>query len=188
MNLPSESPSDPLAIILRRVFLSQALLVVALVALVVIGNRHPGHLGSVPGSLLLGALGGSLSLLRRLKGGNSESIAKFASHLTAVIMPLVYGALMAGVAYLLFMSGILTGEGGHGLFTSNLFPLFTSPEIPDGTLLSMQQVLQIRPATVQDLGKLLVWCFLAGYSESFVVGILEVLERRQQPPAPTSPP
>ncbi|MBX3746054.1 MAG: hypothetical protein KF833_12180 [Verrucomicrobiae bacterium] len=188
MNLPPETPPDPLATVLRRIFLAQALLVAGVVALVIIGNRFPGHLGSVPGSLLLGALGGSLSLLRRLKGGSDDVVARFATHLTAVIMPLVYGALMAGVAYLLFMSGILTGEGGQGLFTSNLFPLFTSPEIPDGTLLSMQQVLQIRPATVQDLGKLLVWCFLAGYSESFIVGILEVLERRQQSPAPPRTP
>jgi hypothetical protein len=32
------------------------------------------------------------------------------------MMPVLYGGLMAGVAYLLFMSGFLSGEGGARLF------------------------------------------------------------------------
>jgi len=35
-----------------------------------------------------------------------------------------------------------------------------------------------RPATLPDLGKLLAWCFLAGYSEKFVIGVLGKLEHR----------
>ena len=77
---------------------------------------------------------------------------------------------MASVAYLLFMSGILTGEQGQGLFTSNLFPNFTHPVIPTGQLLTVPMILQIRPVSVADVGKLFVWCFLAGYSERFVTG------------------
>jgi len=32
--------------------------------------------------------------------------------------------------------------------------------------------------TVADVGKLLVWSFLAGYSERFVTGILSTLEQK----------
>ena len=97
---------------------------------------------------------------------------------------------MAGVAYLLFMSGILTGEGGHGLFTSNLFPNFTFLPEAEGLRLSMREVVGLRPKGVQDLGKLLVWCFVSGYSESFVVGVLNTLERQRggEEKAPTAPP
>ncbi len=164
--------------ILRRIFALQGLVLLGLLLLVVAGRHFTGHLGSLPGSLLLGAFGGSLSLLRRLRTSRGRTIGRFASSLPAVAMPFVYGGLMAGVAYLLFLSGILTGEGGHGLLTSNLFPVFTSPPSEPGTLLNMNQVLQIRPASIQDLGKLLVWCFLAGYSERFVAGILQMLEQR----------
>jgi len=93
-------------------------------------------------------------------------------------VPLLYGSLMASVAYLLFMSGILTGEQGQGLFTSNLFPNFTHPVIPTGQLLTVPMILQIRPCSVADVGKLFVWCFLAGYSERFVTGILSTLEQK----------
>lgn len=172
------SDSDPTELVLRRIFALQGLVLLAIVVLVIAGQRFPSHLGSLPGSLMLGAFGGSLSLLRRLRSGNRRSMARVAASLPAVAMPFVYGGLMAGVAYLLFMSGILTGEGGHGLLTTNLFPKFTSPPQEEGTLLSMSQVLRIRPSTTQDLGKLLVWCFLAGYSEKFMIGILQMLEQR----------
>lgn len=33
---------------------------------------------------------------------------------------------------------------------------------------------------MKDVGKLLVWCFVAGYSESFVTGILKQLESRSE--------
>ncbi len=91
-------------------------------------------------------------------------------------MPLLYGGLMAGIAYLLFVSGILSGDGGSGLFTSNLFPNFTEPQTKTEQLI--RAFLEIRPVSMKDTGKLLVWCFVAGYSERFVTGILKQLERR----------
>lgn len=177
MSSPS-ARDESVETILRRIFALQGVILLAIVTLVIVGQRYPSHLGSLPGSILLGAFGGSLSLLRRLRLGNERSIQRFAASLPAVAMPFVYGGLMAGVAYLLFMSGILTGEGGKGLLTSNLFPRFTEPAGDAGSLLNMKQVLQIRPSSTQDLGKLLVWCFLSGYSETFVAGVLKLLEQR----------
>lgn len=40
-------------------------------------------------------------------------------------MPFLYGGMMAAVAYLLFMAGILTGDSGGGLLTTNVFPNFS---------------------------------------------------------------
>lgn len=91
----------------------------------------------------------------------------------------MYGGLMDVVTYLLFMSGILTGDGGDGLFTSNLFPNFDRPSVDgDGSMFNMRTVLTLRPVSVADVGKLMVWCFVSGYSERFVVGILGTLEDR----------
>jgi len=41
--------------------------------------------------------------------------------------------------------------------------------------------IEMRPATIADVGKLMVWCFLAGYSERFVADILGQLERKTSP-------
>ncbi|MDA1248025.1 MAG: hypothetical protein O2820_02270 [Planctomycetota bacterium] len=46
---------------------------------------------------------------------------------------------------------------------------------------------RMRPATTEDLGKLFVWCFLAGYSESFVTGLLSRLEQTGSRPAGGNP-
>ena len=105
-------------------------------------------------------------------------LEQLASSWVSSLMPVLYGGLMAAVAYVLFMSGILTGDGGQGLFTSNLFPNFTSPDQGAGGLLSVPVILKLRSESVKDFGKMLVWCFLSGYSEKFVAGILQSLEER----------
>ena len=83
---------------------------------------------------------------------------------------------MSGVAYLLFISGILSGNEGEGLITTNLFPYFKDTTEFNADLL--QQFKAIKPASMQDTGKLLVWCFLAGYSEHFIVRVLNHLEQK----------
>lgn len=40
---------------------------------------------------------------------------------------------------------------------------------------------------MHNTGKLLVWCFLAGYSERFVVGILDQLEKHGKGSSDDSP-
>jgi len=143
--------------------------------------------------LFLGGLGGSISYLRRLPTEEYETLARSNESTVTTLMPIVYGSIMAIVMYLLFMSGILTGDGGKGLFTSNLFPNFglltgegkiecsssTSGSVLDQMpATTIKEVLSIRPCSVKDLGKLFVWCFISGYSEKFVAGILGSLEKR----------
>lgn len=134
------------------------------------------HVGSFFFGIFLGSLGGSIALLKRVRSEKASSIDEVGADIISTLMPILYGGLMAGVGYLLFMSGILSGEGGAGLFTSNLFPNFTTPSIADDNLI--KHFMAMKPETMKDVGKLLVWCFIAGYSESFVTGILKQLEQR----------
>lgn len=163
--------------VIRRLFVAQLGLLAAVGALVLLGVVFTQHLGSFPFAFLTGALGGSISLLRRLRSESQAVIDEFADSWVSSLMPMLYGGLMAGIAYLFFRSGILTGEGGNGLFTSNLFPNFTAPAVEGGEL-SVPVILRLRPESVQDFGKLLVWCFISGYSEKFVAGVLQTLEER----------
>ena len=160
--------------VIRRIFVTQLCIVAAFGLLTIIG--YFWHVGSFFFGIFLGSLGGSIALLKRVRNEKAAIIEEVAADIISTLMPILYGSLMAGVGYLLFMSGILSGEGGEGLFTSNLFPNFTTPSTTEDNLI--KRFIEMKPETMKDVGKLLVWCFVAGYSESFVTGILKQLEQR----------
>lgn len=137
-------------------------------------------------AILLGALGASVSLMRSVTDGREHPFSRLGDlKLLTIFMPILYGVLMAGVAYLLFMSRILSGDNGGGLLTSNLFPNFTNSHQEVGNLL--EQFAEMEPVGMHNTGKLLVWCFLAGYSERFVIGILDQLEKHGKGSSDNSP-
>ena len=161
---------------IKAIFFSQIILLCILPILFIIDhfvNRI--DIGSFFFAIDLGALGASVSLLKRVRENDltfkseSKSLKIFAT-----LMPILYGTVMSGIAYLLFMSGILSGDGGDGLLTTNLFPNFTEPSNEN----ILDQFLSMTPIDIKDTGKLLVWCFIAGYSERFVTGVLKQLENQ----------
>lgn len=129
-------------------------------------------------AFLAGGIGASIGVLKRI-AKDEPFVTELAETRITSLMPILYGGLMAGVAYLLFMSGILSGDGGNGLLTTNLFPNFDSTTAAKAP--SVMAYIEMRPATMADVGKLMVWCFLAGYSERFVADILGQLERKTSP-------
>lgn len=176
--MATTTSQSPAIRIIGRLFIAQVTLLGFLLLLVVVLTFTGRTLGTFIFAFFAGGAGASLALMRRLGAQSRESLEELATSWRTTLMPLVFGGMMAAVTYCLFMSGILTGDGGSGLFTSNLFPNFKKPETRDDELLNMRTVLAIRPATVSDAGKLIVWCFVAGFSEKFVPGMLASLERK----------
>ena len=177
-----EDPRQQKHLVIRRIFIAQLVLILVLSGLATALRWY--DFGSFWFAFLVGCLGGTVGLLRRVRAGLQSAIDEASLSWWSTLMPALYGGLMAGVAYLLFMSRILSGDPTEGLFTSNLFPLFSEPE-GDGPL-SLRVFIDMRPVELTDLGKLLVWSFIAGYSESFVTGMLERLEQgagQDAPPA-----
>lgn len=178
-------PLRPDALALRRILLLQMGLIVVATVLILISawlesGQHPG-LGFFWFAFIAGCLGSSVALLRRGHADRS-ALCELGRSWVALLVPHLYGGLMAGLAYMLFVSGILTGTGEDGLLTSNLFPDFGSD---DPTIKpSITAYLAMRPVTIADAGRLMVWCFIAGYSEKFVTGVLDQLELKQTPQAP----
>jgi len=165
---------------MSKVFTTQIIILGISILCVTIFYYWTQQAGSFIFAFLAGCLGGSISLIRRLRSETGVLVQKMASSWIATLMPVLYGGIMAIVTYLLFMSGILTGDSGGGLFTSNLFPNFFRPDLNEGEVISLPVVLKIRPEKVMDVGKLLVWSFLSGYSEKFVMSILGSLEKRSK--------
>ncbi len=156
-------------------FIQLALLTLLTILSIIGGVIESLNIGAFFFSIIMGAIGASISILNRMKKADSKFSEEFEKiNLWAILMPILYGTLLSGVSYLFFMSGILSGDGGNGLLTSNLFPNFGKiTETSDNIL---KQFMGIRPETIQDTGKLLVWSFIAGYSEKFVINILSELE------------
>ena len=71
----------------------------------------------------------------------------------------------AFLLYLVFMGGLLSG---------GLFPEFPSRTKDFGSINGF--VLEVNPGTNADFAKLLVWSFVAGFSEKFVPNLIAKLE------------
>jgi hypothetical protein len=174
--------------LIQRIFIAQLVCLILFGVSVAVGLIFPERFGAFWLAFISGAIGGSLSLIKRIRVEKIEMLQEINSSLITTVMPLLYGGILASITYLLFLGCVLTGDGEGGLFTSNLFPEFeglkcsAASEGTGGTeqaqTLDMKQIIQIRPRSIQDFAKLLVWSVLSGYSEKFVDGILRTLERR----------
>lgn len=127
-------------------------------------------------AFVAGIFGASIALQRRVQAGNDALVKALLPSWSTTLMPFLYGGLMAGVAYFLFVSQVLSGTDGRGLLAINLFPDFDYKSVLNRPL-KVKDWLALRPKNPDDVGKLIVWCFLAGYSESFISGILKRLEQ-----------
>lgn len=180
--LPTPSLSrEPSA--LRRIFLLQIALVVGATALVVVAASLESNPGGGVGffwfAFLAGCFGSTIGMVRQTRS-DKKALRELSRSWTALLVPHLYGGLLAGLTYFLFVSGILSGTGKSGLLTSNLFPDFTNADAAGSA--SVRAYLALRPASLADAGKLMVWCFMAGYSEGFVVGILDHLRSVERGP------
>ena len=165
-------------VILYRLGVVLLTLILASVSFVILFYLASQQMGTMLFALLIGGIGSCISFFLRFPKLGETELNFMVSSWWSIVVPMIVGLIMGGFIYIVFFAGILTGDGGKGLFTSNLFPLFTNPGLSSGEPLNLNHALEIRPVSVQDFGKLLVWCFLAGYSERLVPNLLSNLERR----------
>jgi len=187
---------DNKRILFRRIgillFIFLALSVLAVTCFVV----YPDQLGSMVFALLIGGIGAIVSLVKRFPKLDEEKLNFLCSSWWILIVPITTGVVMAGLLYFIFLSGLVTGDNGGGFFTTNLFPNLSDPskqatsserlsfkdllskQATPSEGLSFKDLLRIRPDSVKDFGKLLVWCFLSGYSERLVSNLLDIIEKR----------
>jgi hypothetical protein len=115
--------------------------------------------------LLAGVLGGFVSIQQRLyKIGDEELSLLSASWFQISLIP-IYGGLFALVLYVILLSGIISGK---------FFPQFSTPSLT-GPVTKDYFISFFRdtyPASGEDLAKLILWCFIAGFSERFVPQII----------------
>jgi hypothetical protein len=169
-------------------------------------------------ALGFGALGGAVSVLRRMKGAASDepsltSISQLRSGRWDVYLAPISGAIFAALLFWITESGLVSGT---------VFPQYLSiagqPKNPDGTpqpkqpgsqplpnssektgsnqddvWLSTATIGSLGPKHLADFGKLVVWSFAAGFVERVVPNVINRLVDNVQnaapkPVAPALPP
>lgn len=111
-----------------------------------------------------GIVGGFISLQRRLKEFGEEDLKLLAGSWIYVLLSPLVGGLLAMLLYVIFLSDLVTGE---------LFPTFVS----DGKdREGIELLFYVKSDNLGDYAKLVVWCFVAGFSEKFVTNIVSHFE------------
>lgn len=128
---------------------------------------------TLPIVLIFGALGAFISLQRRLKQFSEEDLALFRESIPFTWLAPVSGAVLAGILYILFISGLLAGE---------LFPTFVPNVEAMKDVDGIARIFYVSSDDPADYGKLLFWCFVAGFSERFVTDIIGRFQSRADDP------
>lgn len=121
-----------------------------------------------------GIIGGFVSIQQRLHLVDDEELAILSSAWPSLLLVPIYGGIFALLLYLLFLSGIVDGH---------LFPNFYIPPFDaEPTSKNIKDFLSLTyPETGEDLAKLIVWSFIAGFSERFVPQIaLQIADKGGQ--------
>lgn len=111
---------------------------------------------------LCGIIGGFVSIQQRLNKVTDEELALLNASWFQILLVPIFGGVFALVLYLVFLSGIVSGD---------LFPVFSFPnrnDIEEGEDYILLIFRETYPSTGPDLAKLLFWSFVAGFSERFV--------------------
>jgi hypothetical protein len=127
---------------------------------------------TVPGLIFItGNIGGYVGIHRNLSNLSDTEIIQLSSSWFGLIVPSFVGGILACVLYLLFISGIISGE---------LFPRI----IEDGTHNVMIQKESFAMIFNQhadggaEYAKLLFWTFVAGFNQKYVVDVIETIKSR----------
>ena len=147
----------------NRLFLAMGVLIAVFLVAVLVTLSNAG----LPSSTLLlvflaGQFGGYVSLQRRVKKLNEDDLELVAtSWIYTALSPLV-GGILAVVLYMVFVSELVTGQ---------LFPSF-EPDANAGNTHDIRMLFAHHGAGYVDYAKLMVWSFIAGFSEKFVINVI----------------
>lgn len=131
----------------------------------------------------VGLIGGFVSLQQRLPKASVRDLRRLSETWFAILLVPINGGIFAIVLHVAFLGKILQGD---------LFPTYVAANATaavSGAAAVTDWLKNIAPASSADLGKLLFWAFIAGFSERLVPQILQqhvsVAEREGRDKGPT---
>jgi uncharacterized membrane protein len=118
---------------------------------------------SLPVVLVFGAIGAFVSLQRNLKNLSEEDLQLMRDSWPYTCLAPLAGAVLAGILYLLFISGLLKGT---------LFPEIDTNAANVQAVVGVRKLFEVELVGAADYAKLFFWSFVAGFSERFVTNII----------------
>ncbi|BAH77398.1 inorganic phosphate transporter [Solidesulfovibrio magneticus] len=112
---------------------------------------------------LIGGVGGFISIHRRLQTMDEEALELYATSLLHLYISPLIGGILAVILYFFFLSQIVS---------SPIFPNFKTddPAQYSGTIIDMYRSSGL---SFSEWAKLAFWSFVAGYSEDFVLAVVD---------------
>jgi hypothetical protein len=147
------------------------LCVAAVVVIVAELAQHPERVGIFQLALLTGAIGGSMSLIQRVQSLPEADPLLFrlsgsTTIMQSLLIPPLVGAIFAGLLFLIFVSGVLSGD---------VFPSFVvPPKSATGTDFNTF-FFHTAPESGKAYALTIVWSFIAGFAERFVPDTIDRL-------------
>ena len=141
----------------QRLFLVLALLLgIAVVILLYVDRGSTGVM-----VFLIGNIGGYTAVHRGLSELKDPEVIELSESWWAILSPSIVGGVLALVLYILFLSGIISGD---------LFPKFV-PE--DNSEKGLTSILTQRGEDMPAYAKLFFWSFIAGFNQKYAVDIID---------------
>ena len=153
----------------NRLARALAILVIIFVPGALFAYQHPGSVIISPpmAAFVVGVIGGFVGLQRRVKKLSEDDLTLLANSWVYVCLAPLVGGILAVLTYVLFVSGLLAGD---------LFPEFVAdPNAHEAQ--GLAAIFYIH-GEARDYGKMLFWCFVAGFSERFATDIISRFESR----------
>ena len=152
-------------------------LMVAFTGLFIGARNGFGFMSATPGLVILvGTVGGFVSLQRRLHELPADKLELMAGSFLYTTLSPVVGGILAFLLYMLFLSGLLEGA---------VFPKFIADENIPGRL-DQFRIMFDTHTTYSGYAALVFWSFVAGFSEKFVTNIIGQFERDRGTTKPDS--
>jgi hypothetical protein len=120
---------------------------------------------------IAGNIGGYVGIHRMLNSLSDTEIIQLSFSWLGLVVPSFVGGILACVLYLLFISGIISG---------NLFPKIIADTFETGTVRpnSFVVIFHQHADGAPEYAKLLFWSFVAGFNQKYVVDIIESIKSR----------
>ncbi len=180
--IPLSERQEMIRIISNRLFVALfVLLFITMVGGYLTWSGHELSAGATNWMVLIcGAIGGFISLQRRLKTFEQEDLMLLARSWVYVLLSPLVGGILALLLYFLFIAGLLEGDLFPDFNTAEAIRLVgnlpVEPVITDTSKSGLSVLFEVQGVGYKDYAKLIFWCFLAGYSESFVTNIISHFE------------
>src|SRR5260370_41292682 len=134
-------------------------------------SAHSGGIITSPpmACFIVGVIGGFVGLQRRLKKMSEDDLTLLANSWVYICLAPLVGGILAVVTYMLFVSGLLAGD---------LFPHFEPDVVSNAAKNPALEAIFAIHGNASDYGKMIFWCFIAGFSERFVTAIISRFEKQ----------